>query len=209
MPTVANGIDYDTDLAHARGENLELELRDGGAAVRLLGFVNHARMGSYAEAIAAFRAGGPIDITAHRARGRVKYGLGVNLEGAPSSTLRLYARAGWNDGATESFAYTEVDDSFSAGLDWRAGERARLGVAVVSNGLSADHAAYLALGGAGFLLGDGALRYGRETIVEAYCTTSAGRGLFPAIDVQLVDHPGYNRARGPLVLGAFRLHMEL
>jgi hypothetical protein len=28
MPTVANGIDYDLDIAHARGENLELELHD-------------------------------------------------------------------------------------------------------------------------------------------------------------------------------------
>src|SRR5205085_4578829 len=41
MPTVANGINYDFDVAHARGENLELDVRHGllaGGVVRVLGF---------------------------------------------------------------------------------------------------------------------------------------------------------------------------
>src|SRR5690242_21187629 len=46
MPTVANGIDYDFDVAHARGENLELELHGELAGhpgvVRLLGFANRS-----------------------------------------------------------------------------------------------------------------------------------------------------------------------
>src|SRR5512140_2064874 len=51
MPTVANGIDYDFDIAHARGENLELKLHGCIAGhpgtLRLLGFANHAKMGRY------------------------------------------------------------------------------------------------------------------------------------------------------------------
>ena len=52
MPTVANGIDMDWNIARARAENLELELHPAtGLAVRLLGYANHANMGSYDEAI--------------------------------------------------------------------------------------------------------------------------------------------------------------
>src|SRR5262249_48267171 len=83
MPTVANGIDLDTNITRARGENVELELREvRGATLRLLGYANHANMGSYTEAIDAFLAGhDPVpDITAHRAQGRVKYGFGLNIE---------------------------------------------------------------------------------------------------------------------------------
>src|SRR5258706_14188211 len=49
MPTVANGIDYDTDVAHARGEQVEVDLHDciaGHAGiVRFLALWNHAKMG--------------------------------------------------------------------------------------------------------------------------------------------------------------------
>ena len=61
----------------------------------------------------------------------------------------------------------------------------------------------------GFLLGDGTLHYGREDIVEAYYTLRASHGVSPAIDVQVIDHPGYNVDRGPIVVGSLRLHVEL
>src|SRR5271165_3311570 len=56
MPTVANGIDLDWNIARARGENFEFEthpvwLPSRSSVVRALSFVNHANMGSYAEAI--------------------------------------------------------------------------------------------------------------------------------------------------------------
>src|SRR5581483_10702503 len=169
MPTVANGIHYDWDVAHARGENVELELRPTAAAVvRLLGYANHANMGSYAEANAAFVSGrdpAP-DIEAHRRPGRVKAGVGANVEYSTEAGVRWFARTGWNSGDTESFAYTEVNDTAAVGADvggarWRRAND-RVGVAFVTNGLSAGHREYLRLGGLGFLLGDGTLRYGRE-----------------------------------------------
>lgn len=220
MPTVANGIQLDWDLSRARGENLELEVhhhllpqREG--AVRLLTFVNHANMGSYREAIDAFRAGlDPVpDVVAHRQQGRVKYGFGLNLEQEVGGPARAFLRAGWNEGNYESFAYTEVDDTIAAGVDVRGEPWGRpddkVAAAFVSNGISADHREYLALGGRGFLLGDGALTYGRETIIEAYYTAHLWRGLFAALDVQYIQNPGYNRDRGPVLVGSVRVHADL
>jgi len=219
MPTVANGIDYDFDFASARGENLELELHDELAgyrgAVRLLGFANHARMGRYRAAIDQFelRQLDAPDVTATRAPGRIKYGVGLNVEHELPAGVRGFARLGWSDGALESFAYTEVDSTVELGGDvsgalWhRDGDRA--GLAAASNGLAEDHWRYLGLGGKGFLLGDGKLRYGRETVVEAYYTAQAARGIFVAADLQLVANPGYNRDRGPVTVGSLRLHVEL
>ncbi len=204
MPTVANGIVLDWHVTQSRGENLELELRPTTrATVRLLGYANHANMGSYTEANQAFLNGtDPTpDIESHRQQGRTKYGVGANLEYAPLAGVRTFARAGWNSGDTESFAYTEVNDSVSAGGDL-AGDRwrrpaDRLGVALVSNGLSQAHREYLQLGGLGFLLGDGNLRYGRETIVESYYTAHVWRGVSASAGAQFIENPGYNKDRGP------------
>ena len=215
MPTVANGIDIDWNIARARAENLELELHAAtGLTVRLLGYANHAKMGSYDEAINGFLAGRDPkpDVVAYRQPGRVKTGLGVNTEYTFPRSVRLFARAGWNEGHNESFAYTEVNNSAQAGGDlsgpWWNRSQDRLGVAVVSNGLSAAHREYLALGGYGFLLGDGTLRYGREDILETYYTAHVWRGLSASGGLQYIDHPGYNRDRGPILVSMVRLHVD-
>ena len=214
MPKIANGIDYDFDLANARGENLELELHDCIAGypgkVRLLGFLNHANMGSYAEAVVISRlmADQPPDITATREKGRTKYGFGISDEQELPGGFTAFGRIGWADGKNEAFAYTEIDNTVELGFDVHV-PRGKVGVAGVTNGLSDEHSTYLALGGKGFLLGDGKLRYGRENILEAYYTTRAYRGVFPAIDLQLIEHPGYNRDRGPIAVGSLRLHVEI
>ena len=116
MPTVANGIQLDWNIARARGENFEFEyhtalLPKRASVVRALAFVNHANMGIYREAIDEYLAGKDAvpDITLSRAQGRVKYGFGLNAEQELTPLWRAFARLGWNDGATESFAYTEID----------------------------------------------------------------------------------------------------
>ncbi len=220
MPKVANGLVLDWALGHSRGENLELTIRPRrvgarASAIRLLAFVNHAHMGDYREAVASYldgRTSAP-DVAATRRKGAVKYGFGVNLEREISSVARGFLRWGWNEGRHESFAYTEVDDTLALGADlrgdsWgRSGDR--VGVAVVSNGISGDHRRYLELGGQGFLLGDGALDYGREEILETYYTARLARGVYSSFDLQLVRHPGYNRDRGPVVVASVRLHLEI
>jgi carbohydrate-selective porin OprB len=172
-------------------------------------------MGDYRESIQLFRSGRtPVpDITATRQQGRIKYGFGVNLEQEISATLRAFGRFGWNEGRHESFAYTEVNQTFSLGADWRPqrwGRKLdRFGAAYVTNSISRDHQLYLELGGQGFLLGDGKLNYGREDIVEAYYTAHIWRGIFISPDLQHVTNPGYNRDRGPVWVGAVRLHFDL
>jgi carbohydrate-selective porin OprB len=105
-----------------------------------------------------------------------------------------------------------VNDTASLGADvtgarWRrAGDR--VGVAFVSNGLSDPHREYLRLGGTGFLLGDGTLRYGRESILETYYNAHLWRGLFASAGAQLIANPGYNRDRGPVVVQTARLHLD-
>ncbi len=215
MPTVANGIDMDWHVARDHGDNVEFEARPGGRlVVRTLAYVNHANMGSYDDAIAAFRAhleAAP-DIEAHRQQGRIKYGFGENIEYAVNDKVRVFGRAGWNEGHHESFAYTEVNDTIALGADtlgtrWRRpGDRA--GIAVVTNGLSDSHREYLRLGGLGFLLGDGTLTYGRETITEAYYRVQLWRGVSASVGGQRTVNPGYNRDRGPVAVGALRLHVD-
>ncbi|MGH9676448.1 MAG: carbohydrate porin, partial [Candidatus Acidiferrum sp.] len=82
------------------------------------------------------------------------------------------------------------------------------GLAFVSNGISAIHAQYLALGGKGFLLGDGSLRYGREYILESYYNVHVWRGIFTSPLLQYIHNPGYNRDRGPVVVPGWRLHVD-
>ncbi len=215
MPTVANGIDMDWNIARSHAENVEVELRPAaGLVVRLLGYANHANMGSYDEAIQGFLAGHDPkpDVVAYRQQGRVKTGLGVNTEYLFPRLVRVFARAGWNEGHNESFAYTEANSSVEGGGDlsgavWRRALD-RFGVALVSNGLSEPHREYLALGGQGFLLGDGTLRYGRENILETYYTAHVWRGVSASGGLQHIDHPGYNQDRGPVLVGMLRLHLD-
>jgi hypothetical protein len=220
MPKVANGIHLDADLSRARAENFELELRgkvvrrQPDAVLRLLTFMNHANMGDYQTAIDNFLAGlTPIpEITAHPLQTTVKYGFGVNFEQPLNDWMGVFGRWGWNEGEHESYAYTEVDATDEIGLGasgkkWRR-RFDRAGLAIVTNGISRDHQEYLALGGDGFLLGDGRLNYGRENIVETYYTMHVWRGFYPSFDFQYIDHPGYNRDRGPVFVPSLRLHLE-
>lgn len=219
MPKVANGINLDADLARARSENVELELHrtlvlHQQGILRLLGFVNHANMGVYSQAIDNFQAGRtPIpEITAHPLQTTIKYGFGINVEQPLNGWLGVFGRVGWNEGQHESYAYTEVDQTFLFGAGGNGGPWKRrwdrFGVAFVSNGISRVHQQYLALGGLGFLLGDGQLNYGRENTEEAYYTLHLWRGIFPSLDLQHIDDPGYNRDRGPVIVPSLRLHLE-
>jgi len=219
MPKVANGIDLVWKPWQAHAENFEYELRHGlipkkSGVVRLLAYTNYANMGIYNQAIANFEAGlTPIpEITGHPWHITRKYGFGVNLEQDLLPHLTAFARFGWDNGKTESFAYTEVDQTFAAGLGangaWWRRNQDRAGVAFVTNAISKDHQTYLADGGLGFLLGDGALNYGRENIVETYYTVHAWRGIYLAPSVQHIVDPGYNRDRGPVLVPGFRAHVE-
>ena len=220
MPTVANGINLQYQFRQASGQNVELELRRSAlsnpklkGAVRLLGFVNHANMGDYRQQNQAFLRGETPtpDITAHPFTSSVKYGIGLNTEQQLSENGRIYGRFGWNEGQHESFAYTEVDQTFAVGGDYSfAFSRPydKLGLTFVSNAIKRDHQTYFALGGKGFLLGDGQLNYAREDIVESYYNLHVWKGMYYALDGQFIGHPGYNQDRGPVLVESVRMHVD-
>ena len=218
MPKVANGIDLVWKFWQVHGENYEFEWRRGvisrkPGVIRLLGYTNFANMGIYRDqVIKAAAAGTTPDITDHPWHTTMKYGFGLNLEQNVSQHLTAFARAGWNDGRTESFAYTEVEQTVATGLGaggaWWHRKQDRAGIAFVSNAIKKDHQNYLAAGGLGFLLGDGHLTYGRENILESYYTLHVWRGIYLAPGVQHINNPGYNRDRGPVVVPWFRAHVE-
>jgi hypothetical protein len=216
MPTTANGPTLDGDLAHARSEMVEGEVRyavaGNAGAVKLLGYANHARMGSFDDALAAAQAGQPPDVNAVTRRGAAKYGVGVLVDqhlGAATAFLR----ASWNDGRTEEFAFTQIERAVSAGAEiptdgWgRAGDHVGVGLAL--NGLSASHVRYLEAGGVDFQLGDGRLRYAWETVLETYYALHAGRQVELTADVQAIANPGMNADRGPAVVFGLRLHAHI
>jgi high affinity Mn2+ porin len=219
MPKIANGIQLDADIARARAETFELEARGSliahrAGVVRLLSYVNQADMGNYQEAIADYLEGETAtpSIVSTRRQGRHKYGFELNFEQEIVPNVSAFGRLGWSDGHNESFAFTEDDrtlelGAFSKGNRWhRRNDRA--GVAFVANGIVAAHQDYLALGGLGFILGDGGLTYGPEKIFEGFYTAHVWRGIFAAFDLQHVNNPGYNMVRGPITVGTLRLHVD-
>jgi len=218
MPVVANGIDLDWAFSRAHGHNGEFELRHSWltgqqGVTRILFFANRAHMGNYREANqAALLAHIAPVVTDHAHTGALKYGFGYNTEQTLTTNLRVFGRFGWNEGQQESYAYTEVDQTIEAGADYAANRWHRpadkVAIAVVTNGIKRDHQLYLKLGGKGFLLGDGTLDYGRETIVESYYTLHTWRGLFYSLDIQHIQNPGYNRDRGPAWVGSVRAHVD-
>ena len=223
MPKVANGTDLVWRPWRVHAENFEYELRHGiipkkPGVIRLLAYTNYANMGIYRDAIAQFEnhttptPESIPEITNHPWHITRKYGFGINLEQNLTRYLTAFARFGWDNGKTESFAYTEVDQTFAEGLGasgaWWHRKQDRAGLAFVSNAIKKDHQAYLADGGLGFLLGDGRLNYGRENILETYYTVHVWRGIYLAPGLQHINNPGYNRDRGPVLVPSFRAHVE-
>jgi len=232
MPLKANGQEMENVPGRARGDNLELTVSPPGVGtiVRLLAYRNTARMGIYREALVIAAANGTVpDIVGDDREGRHKYWFGLNIEQplADDGETGAFARMGWNDGRTESFAFTEVDRLISvggqvSGRHWTRTDD-RLGAALAVEGLSDPHREYLAAGGSGFLLGDGRLNYGHEQILELYYRAQLPWPLndstqvfqkYPlkiqlSPDFQYIRNPAYNRDRCPVKFWAVRFHLEL
>jgi high affinity Mn2+ porin len=219
MPTVANGINLDANLRRARSDNLELEWKPEwfqGQATRIrpLAYLNHANMGDYGQAINGYlqHVNTTPDVTLYRHQGSLKQGFGLNIEQELPANFRAFLRTGWNEGHKESFAYTEINNTIAIGADlsgdkWHRKDD-RLGTAFETGGLSSQHRQYLALGGLGFILGDGRLRYGREDVSETYYNAHVVSGLYMAVQLSYVNNPGYNRDRGPVIVPGVRAHVD-
>lgn len=180
--------------------------------VKLLAFVNRGDMGRYDEAVSLAQQTGSTPDTSLVRRLATRRGLSVNLEQELAPELGFFARASINDGNKETFDFTDINQSVSAGLslsgDRWGRSKDRLGVAFAVNGLSNAAKQYFAAGGVGVLVGDGALRYGTERIFELYYNCAIMPHVSAALDYQYIVHPAYNRDRGPVSVVAARIHLD-
>ena len=181
--------------------------------IKLTVYRNRGRMGRFEDAIKLAELNGePADIAAVRHM-QSRAGLSFNLEQEVSKAVSLFVKGGVANGNVEPYEFSDVDRSLSGGLSikgksWGRGDDT-IGVAVAINGISAVHEHFLDAGGLGILIGDGKLPHpGPERIIEAYYDLAPCKVFHVAIDGQLIDHPGYNRDRGPVPVGAIRLHAQ-
>ncbi len=221
VPIESNGLKLDWAINRHHGDQIELErgwqLDEQPGRARFLAFRNTAVMGGFQEALAlAAATGSTPDVGAVR-RKQSKSGFGLNLEQAIDDTSGVFARWARNDGRTETYSFAEIDRSFSVGAVVGGSRWGRpqdtVGLAWARNGISNAHREYLAAGGLGFFVGDGALpRYKPESIIETYYQFGFGNRSRPQYTVmvgfQRIRNPAYNASRGPVNAASVRLHAE-
>jgi high affinity Mn2+ porin len=213
-PKFANELQIDWNVRKAHAFMGEYEARYSvrglrGAASALV-FLNEARMGSYQQVLDGPDAYGN-DVAATRSYGRRKYGFAVSVDQQIGHGLGSFLRMSANDGATETWAFTEIDRSIAFGLVGDGGlwhrVRDEAGAAMVISGLSAAHHRYLAGGGYGFIIGDGALNYAPEVLGEIYYRLQIVEYISAAAIYQPIVNPAYNHDRGPVHVFSARVHI--
>ncbi len=219
-PEVANGAEIDPKIGMAHGQAVELENRyklgNHPGKIRWMAYWNRADMGNYDQAL-AISPHDP-DVTATASYGSIKYGFGINVEQEFTDKLGGFLRLGWNDGHTETWAFTECDQTVAFGfiLTGAAGRRDgdEIGSGFCVDGLSRPHREYLGAGGLGFELGDGQLNYEPELAWETYYKWQVfgkvlkNKSIWISPDFQFIGNPGYNGDRGPVAIGSVRVHAE-
>jgi hypothetical protein len=216
-PKVANGSQFDRRLFRDHGQTWEAERRwqiakhDG--AIRVLYYANRAQAGNYAEALKiADQTHTTPSVTGTHRVGTLKYGTGISMDQAITADFGFFTRLGWNDGKTESFAFTAIDRLASGGLSLKGTRWHRrndvVATSFTAGGISGVHANYLAHGGLDFLIGDGRLNYAPEYVWESYYSARLFPGLTAAVDFQRDTNLAYNHDRGPVWIYSLRLHAE-
>ena len=220
-PRKANGLQLDYKVTKAHAETIELEKNwtaKQPGAVRLLFFHNLSQAPSYRSTINEVKNTDSSSVDVYTGEkewkkyGGLKYGMGINAEQQLSATVGVFFRASYNDGKTATWAFTEIDQSVSAGINilgskWKRPDD-NIGLAQVINGISKDHQDFLHAGLYGFIIGDGKLNYGAESISEFYYQAKITASFFLTFDYQFVINPAYNKDRGPVNVFAFRGHMS-
>lgn len=211
LSKVPNGIALESDFSQnaviVEGER-RFAVHGRPGAVRITGFRNRGLFARFDDALAA---GGSAPDLAPARRMQDRLGMAINAEQDVTGDLGVFARAGVSDGRIETYDFTDIDRSIAIGgaLKGKAWGRPQdtLALAGVINGISAAHRRWLAAGGLGTLVGDGALPHpGDERIIEAYYAwRPVGWGSF-TLDYQHIANPGYNRDRGAANILALRLH---
>jgi len=215
VPRESNGFAKDQHFAKAWQQVVEFQLRvsvnDHPGNIRLLGWVEHAHMGSYSETLA--QPDLMEDITLTR-RYRFQGGVSLSADQELTKEVGVFLRASWRDGKSEVWQFTDIDRNIAAGVQIKGSSWKRLndtiGIGEVLSGLSQSHREYLAAGGLSILIGDGKLpHYGLENVLEAYYDAEVVKSVHLMFDYQFVANPGYNQDRGPVHIFSARFHFQL
>lgn len=223
VPTIANSHKMEYHLSKAHSETLEIEkkynINRQPGAVRFIITNSYTRAPAYQQGINALNNNNNYLLSVisgeaeNNTYGGKKFGLGLSAEQALNDDIGIFSRLGWNDGKYATWAFTEIDQSASIGLAVKGTRWHRpadvAGIAGVLNGISKEHRDFLAAGGYGFIIGDGALNYGHEGIIEAYYNTYLFNNFWLTFDYQFVNNPGYNKDRGPVHVFGIRGHFAL
>jgi high affinity Mn2+ porin len=222
VPKIANHPELEYVFGKAHSENAEFDKKTNfngrHGVISFLASYTASRAPSYQQGLTALTDGDTtlLNVISGNAEGTTyggkKTGFYLNLEQELTSSLGIFTRIGWNDGKHASWAFTEIDQTVQLGISkkgipWkRNGDVA--GLAVVVNGLSSDHRAFLKAGGYGFIIGDGKLNYAHENILETYYSAQLTTFFWLTADYQLVFNPAYNKDRkGPVNVFAIRAHI--
>ncbi len=232
-PKNPNQLPVDFRLLKYYGDQIELEhkhrILGKEGVVRALGYRNRENIGRFADAIAAFEADPQKNATTCTGfnygsdnanapdlcwvrKPNVKVGIGGFFEQYVAKDIGVFTRALYSDGKTEVDAYTSADRSAAFGLLARGSlwRRARdlTGVGINLGWISATHAEYLRMGGIDGFVGDGTIRPGAETALDAFYSVAVRRWLWVTGDYQHVVNPGFNQDRGPVNIFSLRIHGE-
>lgn len=223
VPRIANFHEMEYKLFDAHSETVEfqhkLSIHKRPGNLRFIFSNTASRAPSYDDGIKAIADNNSFILsvikgdTENVSYGGHKVGLGLNFEQQISDNIGVFSRIGWNDGKYATWAFTEIDQTITAGISIRGTKWKRpddtWGFALASNGISQGHMDFLKSGGYGFIIGDGTLSYGPELIMETYYNARLFQFLWLTLDLQLVNNPAYNRDRGPVFVYALRGHVEI
>ncbi|MFI4935800.1 MAG: carbohydrate porin [Caulobacterales bacterium] len=214
LSNVPNSPTLTTGLRQFQGD-VELERRQSWfgreGKIKILGFATRGEMGRFDDAVRLAQLTETTPDTARVRHYRTRLGISLNIEQPVSDDAGLFLRAGWDQGQYESYEYTDIDETVAGGVSisgdkWRRKDDT-VAVALVVNGISKAHEAYLNAGGLGILVGDGRLPHpGAEITVEAYYSLAIVKAVHLTLDSQTIVNPAYNRDRGPAEVVGMRLH---
>jgi len=207
-------------LSHGFGQGqfvAELEERlslwDQPGKLKFLYWLTRGNLGTYLDAISFGEATGTTPSTGAVRSFRTKDGFGLNLEQQVATDFGVFARAGVSQGTVEEVDFTDINESISAGLSLTGSRWGRpddtVGLAGAINRISDQGKLYLAAGGLGGIIGDGRLpNAGPEQILEMYYRFAVFSFAHFTADYQFINHPAYNRDRGPVSVFGLRLHLQ-
>jgi high affinity Mn2+ porin len=217
LSSVPNSTALSLPLLHQTQFITELEERhtlwDQPGKIKVLYWLSRGNLGTYSDALALAYATGTTPSVLAVANYRSKYGVAFNLEQQIITDLGLFVKGGWSQGGVQEDEFTDINASVAVGLSLAGARWNRpddtVGLAAVVNEISAVGSHYLAAGGLGGIVGDGALfKSGPETILETYYSFAAFSWAKVTGDYQFVNNPAYNQQRGPASVFALRLHAE-